>query len=126
MTKDDEILRERRKYLRIKKHFILSFYDKRDPAIKHEVSQLKNISLGGSCFITIHPYEPSTKLVVELKTPYLAGTIHLEGVVLESLEKVPDLIYETRLVFDSLSPQAEFVLNKIVNYFQEGNKKNHE
>ena len=126
MAKDDEIFQDRRKYLRIKKHFILSFYDKKDPTVKHEVSQLKNISLGGSCFITIRPYESSTKLVLELKTPYLAGTIHLEGTVLESLEKVPDLLYETRLVFDALSPQAEFVLNKIVNYFQEGSKKDHE
>ncbi len=126
MTKDDEIRGERRKYLRIKKHFILSFYDKKDPTTKHEVSQLKNISLGGSCFITVHPYEPLTKLVIELKTPYLAGTIHLEGTVLESQEKVLHLLYETRLLFDSLSPQAEFVLNKIVNYFQEGNKKDHE
>ena len=126
MAKDDEIFQDRRKYLRIKKHFILSFYDKKDPTVKHEVSQLKNISLGGSCFITIRPYESSTKLVLELKTPYLAGTIHLEGTVLESLEKVPDLLYETRLAFDALSPQAEFVLHKIVNYFQEGSKKDHE
>ena len=122
----EEVRPERRKYLRIKKHFILSFYDKKAPTIKHEVSQLKNISLGGTCLVTVRSYPPLSTLVMQLKTPYLAGTIQLEGTVLESREKVPNVLYETRLVFDTLSPQAEFVLNKIVNYFQEGNKKSHE
>ena len=122
----EEVRPERRKYLRIKKHFILSFYDKKAPMIKHEVSQLKNISMGGTCLVTVRSYAPLSQLVMQLKTPYLAGTIQLEGTVLESREKVPNVLYETRLVFDTLSPQAEFVLNKIVNYFQEGNKKSHE
>ncbi len=118
MNKDD-LQRERRKYIRIKKHFIISYYDKHDPTTKHEISQIKNISLGGSCFVTSQYWPPTTKIGIELKTPYLAGTVHLEGTVLESHEKIPNLLYETRLVFDQLTPQAEFVLNKIVGYFRE-------
>ena len=113
---------ERRKYIRIKKNFIISYHNKMDPSVKHDVSQIKNISLGGSCFICSHYCAPSTKMGIELKTPYLAGTVHLDGTVLESKEKIPDLLYETRLIFDPLTPQAGFVLNKIVEYFKEGKK----
>lgn len=126
MANSEEIRQERRKYARIKKNFIISYYYKQDPSIKYEVSQIKNISLGGSCFITANYCNPSTKIGIELKTPYLAGTVHLEGSVLESHEKIPHLVYETRLIFEPLTPQAEFVLNKIVEYFKEGKKTAHE
>jgi len=126
MGNSEEIRQERRKYTRIKKNFIISYYNKEDPAIRHEVSQIKNISLGGSCFITSNYCSPSTKIGIELKTPYLAGTVHLDGSVLESQEKIPNLVYETRLVFEPLTPQAGFVLNKIVEYFKEGKRTVHE
>ena len=122
MEKDEQIRRERRRHIRIKRNFIISFYDKHDPSVKHEVSQIKNISLGGTCIITSRYYPPTTKMGVELKTPYLAGTVHFDGTVLDSHEKVSDLLYETRLVFENLRPQAEFVLSKIVEYFREGKK----
>jgi hypothetical protein len=111
--------KDRRRYVRIKKHFILSYFMKDDPSVKHDLSQLKNISLGGMCFVTSKAFEPQTKLGVELKTPYLADTTHLEGTVLESHEKLPTAIYETRMAFDPLSPQAEFVLKKVIDYFKE-------
>ena len=47
-----------------------------------------------------------TKLIVELKTPYLVDITHLEGTVLESHEKIPNIIYETRLQFENLSSQG--------------------
>ena len=122
MANSEEIRKERRRDIRIKKSFIISYHDKQDPSVKHDVSQIRNISLGGSCFISSHYCAPSTKMGIELKTPYLAGTVHLDGTVLESHEKIPNLLYETRLVFEPLTPQAEFVLNKIVEYFKEGKK----
>ena len=122
MKEDEEIRRERRRHIRIKRNFIISFYDKHEPSLKHEVSQIKNISLGGACIITSRYYRPATKIGVELKTPYLTGTVHFDGTVLDSHEKVANLLYETRLVFENLKPQAEFVLNKIVEYFKEGKK----
>jgi len=115
--------KDRRRYERIKKHFILSYFKKDDPKTKHEMSQLKNISKGGVCFMTAQKYAPSTKLVLELKTPYLSDTTHLEGTVLESYEKLPNIMYETRLEFDPLSPQSEVLLDKIVEHFRQGEKK---
>ena len=113
---------ERRNYVRIKKHFILSYFDQKKPDTKYEATQLKNISLGGMCFVTSIKFEPSTMISIELKTPYLTGTTHLEGTVLESQEKLAGILCETRLIFKNLQPEAEFVLKKIVEYFREKDK----
>lgn len=114
--------KDRRHYVRIKKNFILTYYSKDDPTQKHEISQLKNISLGGMCFVTTNALEKSLKIGIELKTPYLADTTYIEGLVLESHEKVKDMIYETRLQFGSLDAQAEFLLTKLVEIFIHGDK----
>ena len=110
---------DRRRYIRIKKNFILSYHDLENPEKEFGATQLKNISLGGMCFITSVKYEPGTKLIIELKTPYLTGTTHLEGTVLESQEKLAGILCETRLVFSKLHPESEFVIGKIVEYFKE-------
>ena len=115
MNKESE--KERRKYERISKSFILSYFDLKNPKHKYEITQLKNISLGGMCFITGRSYETSTKLGIELKTPFLAGTTHLKGVVLGSNEKMKDKIYETRLQFEPLETEAKILLGKLINLF---------
>ena len=111
---------ERRQYLRIKKNFILSYYLSTEPAVRYKVSQLKNISKGGMCFITAQKYDKNTRLMIELKTPYLVDITHLEGTVQESHERLPEIIYETRVKFDALSPQAEFLINKLEELFRKG------
>jgi hypothetical protein len=108
---------ERRRFKRIEKNFIISYFDRIDPKEVHSISQVKNISIGGMCFITSQEYPMSAKLVVQLKTPYLAEMLTIEGTVLESHAKVPKMIYETRLVFDSLSAESESALNRIVETF---------
>ena len=93
---------ERRRSTRIRKNFILSYFDQNKPEKKFGATQLKNISLGGTCILTSEAYEPGTVLSIELKTPYLSGTTHLEGTVLESKEKIAGILNETRLVFKNL------------------------
>ncbi len=113
---------DRRQYKRIAKNFILTYYDKSDPKKKYEISQLKNISLGGMCFITSKGYPPGTKIAIELKTPYISDTTYLEGTVVGANEKVKNIIYETRLKFDVINPQAEFLLAKLIDFFISGRK----
>lgn len=116
--------RERRRHPRIIKHFILSYFQKDDPTVKHDMSQLQNVSMGGVCFMTSHRYQPGTQLTLELKTPYLSDTTRLEGVVLESHEKLANILYETRVKFHDLTPQAKVILEKIVEHFQKGKTNN--
>ncbi len=108
---------ERRRYIRITKHFIISYYDKSDPEVRHSVSQLNNVSMGGMSFIALENYAPSTKMAIKLKTPYIEDTVYIEGAVLECREKIKNMIYEIRLSFDPLSTDAEIILKKIVETF---------
>ena len=117
MEKSNE---ERRQYIRIKKSFLLTYYLKDEPHRKFEITQLKNISLGGMCFVATFNLIPSTRLCVELKTPYLAETTHLEGIVLQSHEKMKNKIYETRLQFCELDTEATVLLKKLMDYFLNG------
>lgn len=122
--KESEALKEeRRLHKRIKKNFILTYFDVNNPSVKFEITQLKNISKGGICFITTRSFPSSTRIGIELKTPYLSGTTYLEGTVLESHEKIKNLLYETRLEFSELEAPAEFLLNKLIEYFVNGDLK---
>lgn len=114
---------ERRQGQRILKNFILSYFDKKYPEDKFEVTQLKNIGKGGMCFVTSKMFAPGTKLGVELRTPYLAGGTYLQGTVQDSHEKVKDLLYETRLQFENLDSEAELLLTELVKFFVNGERK---
>ena len=116
---------DRRRSRRIRKHFILSYFEKEHPDCRHELTQLKNISHGGMCFITSQKFNLGIKLGIELKTPYVAETTYLEGVVLESHEKVRNMIYETRLKFEFLDPQGEFWVAKLIEFFVNGENGSH-
>lgn len=113
---------DRREHKRIKKNFILAYFDKNTPQEKFELTQLKDISKGGLRFITTRSFPSGTFLGIELKTPYISETTYLEGEVLDCTEKVKNMIYETRLQFTLLNTQAEFILNKLIEYFE--NKEN--
>ena len=64
--KDNQSREERRQYKRIHKNFILTYYDKDNPDHKYEITQLKNISMGGLCFVTSQGYNADTNLAIVL------------------------------------------------------------
>ena len=108
---------ERRNYTRVERSFIVSYFDKNDPQTKHNISQIKNMSLGGICFVTSQLYAPGTKLGIELRTPFIVDAIEIQGTVLESKEKIPGILCETRLKFEELNPDTTSILKKIVETF---------
>lgn len=116
---------EKRKYPRIAKHFMLSYFDLNDPLVKHSASQLKNIGLGGMCLITSKSFSTGTRLGIELKTPFLSEFIHLKGTVLESKEKIRNIIYETRVQFDEIPLAAHAVLSKLIEHFRNEKANGH-
>ena len=115
---------ERRRYMRVAKNFILTYFDKVDPTTKFEVTQLKNISMGGACFVTTREFPKGTEIGIELKTPYITDTTYLEGVVHESHPKVKGMLYETRLEFGNLDTQAEFLMAKLIKFFTDEDNTN--
>ena len=108
---------DRRQYVRINKQYILSYFNKDNPDDKHEITQLKNISLGGMCFVASKSLNKGRCLGISLRTPYLSETTYFEGTVLESMEKAKNLIYEVRLEFSGLNVQAESLIKKIMEVF---------
>ena len=117
---------EKRKYKRFKKHFLLRYFDIRTPHLKMELTQLKNISQGGMCFVTAQPFEEGTKMGVEMNTPFLTNATVLEGVVRGCNEKVKNMIYETRLEFDNLNTEASVVLDKLMDFFKNSDEGVHD
>ena len=124
-NEEEKIAVERRRHKRIRRNFILTYFEKNDPSQKYEITQLKNISAGGMCFVTTQQFAPKTLISVELKTPYLSDTTYLEGMVLESHEKAKGVLYETRLQFTELNAQASFIIEKLVEFFNKGDNAHH-
>ena len=108
--------RERRQHKRVDKNFILKYFDLSHPKEKHEITQLKNISQGGLCFISSIMIAVNSKLGIELKTPYISTTTYLQGIVLESHDKVAGILYETRLRFENLDNQSSLILKELMEY----------
>lgn len=122
---EEQLIHERRQYVRIDKNFIVRYYEADQPDEKHEVTQLKNISRGGVCLITSLSFNPGTRLVVELKVPHFSDMVNLEGEVLQSHEKIKNIIYETRVKFINLSSPGGAALDKIISFLQEEMEKKH-
>jgi hypothetical protein len=107
---------ERRKHVRIYRNFIMTYHEKGKSSAKHKVSQVKNVSKGGMSFTSTHPLDQGTVVLIDLKVPFVAHPIHLEGIVLECQEKISEMIYHVRLQFHEISAHVLTVLEKIESY----------
>lgn len=116
--------KEKRAFKRIEKHFILTYYDTKNPEQKFSATQLKNISRGGMSLVTDKAFKPGTILEIEIKSAFFASITHMHGKVLESHEHAKDIIYETRLQFINLSTQAEAVIKTAIEFFE--NRENND
>ena len=105
----------RRKHVRIYRNFILSCHLQGQNDVKYEMSQVNNISRGGVNFSVSVQFPKGSRIIIELMTP-LSDKVILEGVVLDCREKISQLIYEIRVQFEKLSPEAEDALSKIEQY----------
>ncbi len=110
-----EEFQNRRQHVRVYRNFILSYTIKgKDGQV--DVSQINNISRGGVSFVAMAPFDAGISLTIHLRTPFLSEALHLEGIVLDSKEKIDGMIYEIRVKFSQLPPQSEAVLKKIEEY----------
>jgi c-di-GMP-binding flagellar brake protein YcgR len=107
---------ERRKHPRIAGRFSVSYriIEKSDEI---DISQTKNLSLGGMLLTTNRKFTSSTQLVLEIRLPFTPKPIILIGKVLESHEVTKDLIYDTRLEFIALDEQHQKSLSETLNFY---------
>ncbi len=111
-----EPLQNRREHVRIYRSFILNYHPLSNISAQKEITQINNISQGGINFSVTSPLIVGDQYGIELKTPFLAEGVYLQGEVLECREKIIGLIYEIRLKFKDLSTSAKEVLNKVEQY----------
>lgn len=107
---------ERRKNPRISGRFIVSYrvLEEDDPI---DVSQTKNLSLGGMLLTTNRKFEPGTKLALEIRLPFDPNPIMLIGKVIDSCEITQNLIYDTRLSFLAIDERHRKIISQTVEYY---------
>ncbi len=108
--------RERRKFPRIEKNFVVSYRVYGD-AQREETSHSKNIG-GGGMFLTMNrAFDHGTLLAIEIRLPLMPISIRLLGNILESKEIARNLIYETRLSFTYMDDQSKKFVRNTVEHF---------
>ncbi len=107
---------ERRKHHRISGRFIVSYriLQEQDNV---DVTQTKNISLGGMLLTTNKHFARGTNLALEIRLPFDPNPIMLIGKVIESREISKDLIYDVRLEFLAVDEKHRKVISQTVNYY---------
>jgi c-di-GMP-binding flagellar brake protein YcgR len=108
---------ERRKHVRISNaHFVVSYriFEESDNT---DVSQTKNLSLGGMLLTTNREFQPGTNLALEIRLPFDPNPIMLVGKVLDSRQIIKDLLYDTRLEFLAVDENHRKVIVKTVEHY---------
>jgi hypothetical protein len=107
---------ERRKHPRVSGRFIVS-YRIIDEADGMDISQTKNISLGGMLLTTNRHFDPGVNLALEIRLPFDPHPIMLIAKVLESREITKNLIYDTRLMFLAVDDKHRKIIHETVDYY---------
>lgn len=107
---------ERRRHPRVNARFIVS-YRILDEADNMDISQTKNLSLGGMLLTTNRQFGIGTNLALEIRLPFDPNPIMIIAKVLESREISKDLIYDTRLSFLAIDERHRNVIKETVDYY---------
>ena len=112
---------EKRKHPRADGRFIVSYRVMENNG-NSDISQTKNLSLGGMLLTTNCSFAPGTNLALEIRLPFDPNSIMLIGKVLESKEITKDMIYDTRLVFLAIDEKHRRVIGDTVGYYIKNRK----
>lgn len=113
---------EKRKYPRAAGRFVVS-YRVFEEANNVDISQTKNLSLGGMLLTTNRSFDPGTNLALEIRLPFDSHPILLMGRVVESREISKDMIYDTRIQFSAIDDNHRRVIGGTVDYHLKNAKK---
>ena len=107
---------EKRKYPRAEGRFIVSY--RVIPANDNaDISQTKNLSLGGMLLTTNCQFPVGTNLALEIRLPFDPDPIMIIAKVLESKEITKNIIYDTRLIFLAVDEKHRKIITETVGYY---------
>ena len=104
---------ERRRHPRLDKTFIVSYrvYEEVD---NYDLTQTKNLSVGGMLLTTNRSFSPGTILAVDIRLPFLMEPLNLKGRVVRSKQVVKNLIYDTHLEVIDIDEETKETINKTI------------
>ena len=106
---------DRRKTARAKGTFIVS-YRVLEEEDNLDVSQSKNIGLGGMLLTTNRQFKLGAKLALDIRLPIDPDPIMLIGSVVDSKEVIKNLIYDTRLAFLAVDEKHQKAIRGTVEH----------
>jgi hypothetical protein len=117
---DNNIIFERRKFVRIDGTFVISYSDVTGQEPKIDLSQTKNISVGGILFTTGKQYDPGATLKIKLRLPDAPDYLSAKVRVISCKEKLKGILYDTRVKFTGIREEDKDAINKIIEYNAKG------
>ncbi|MFC1621586.1 PilZ domain-containing protein [Candidatus Omnitrophota bacterium] len=105
---------DRRRFVRVDGTFVVSYKDISTAYPKNDISQTKNISQGGLLFTTDRKFIEGTALKLRLRLPDSHDYIDVKVRVVDSAQKVKNIMYETRARFISITDEGKDSIRKIV------------
>ena len=106
---------EKRKNLRIGTNLIVSYRQATEKDLT-DISQTKNIGLGGAMFKTKKEFPVGTNLMLEIRLPQENVPFMFIGKVMGSKQVIKDLCYDTRIEFLSVNETQKNAINALINY----------
>ncbi|MFH1281486.1 MAG: PilZ domain-containing protein [Candidatus Omnitrophota bacterium] len=82
-----------------------------------DISQTKNLCLGGMLLTTNCQFPVGTNLALEIRLPFDPDPIMIIAKVLESKEITKNIIYDTRLVFLAIDEKHRLAIGETVGYY---------
>ena len=107
---------ERRRHPRVVGRFIVS-YRIINESDNIDISQTKNISMGGMLLTTNRNFNAGVNLALEIRLPFDPHPIMIIGRVVESREIMKDMIYDTRIEFLAVDERHRKVIGETVGYY---------
>ena len=107
---------EKRKFPRANGRFIVSYRVIPNNS-NVDISQTKNLSLGGMLLTTNCQFAIGTNLALEIRLPFDPDPIMTIAKVLESSEITKGVIYDTRLAFLAVDEKHRKVIGETIGYY---------
>jgi hypothetical protein len=107
---------EKRRHQRVAGKFVVSYRVKAD-VDNYDITQTRNLSLGGMLLTTNRNFPPGTVLAIDVRLPFFIDAINFTGVVIDSKEVVKDLIYDTHIQFLNIDQKSEGIVRDTVGYY---------
>lgn len=107
---------EKRRHPRAKGRFVVH-YKILEESNNIDITQTKDLSMGGMHLTTNRPFGAGTKLALEIRLPFDPHPIMIVGRVVNSHEVAKGLIYDTRIEFLDIDKNHKDIISQTVDYY---------